>query len=152
MAISSEVPRNRSTVPRDTTITNSETSSPADQAMSYFRSLLLANWLRDFVFLPGEFLLDLDRLDDVARRFLVTLVDTLIDDESHTRELLGSRFKYCNGKRRLGSRLLPLAGPGNQKCTTVGLGHFVVLDVLQALFETLLKLFDSILLVFYTVQ
>src|SRR4029079_5409065 len=138
-------------VPRDTTITNSETSSPADQAMSSFRSLLIANWLRDFVFFPGEVLLDLDRLDDVARRFLVTLVDTLIDDESNTRELLGSRFKYCNGKRRLGSGLLSLAAAGNQKCTTVRLCHVVVLDVLQALFEPLLKLLDSILLVFYPV-
>ena len=100
---------------------------------------------------PGQVLLDLDRLDDVARRFLVTIVDTLIDDERHTRELLGSRFKDCDRKRHVRSGLLSLAATGNQKCTTVRLGQVVIVDVLQALFEPLLKLFDSILLVFYTV-
>jgi len=33
------------------------------------------------VLLTGQALLDLDCLDDVARRFLETIVDTLIDDE-----------------------------------------------------------------------
>ena len=88
---------------------------------------------------PGKVLLDLDCLDDVARGFLVTVVDTLIDDERHTRELPGSRFKDRDRKHHVGSGLLSLAATGNQKCTTFRLGQVVIVDVLQILFESLLK-------------
>jgi len=53
------------------------------------------------VLLPCKVLLDLDCLDNVARCYFVTLVNTLIDDERHTRELLGSRFKDCDRKRHV---------------------------------------------------
>src|SRR6516225_12035575 len=114
-------------------------SSPLPLAVERYEML--------FVLLPQR-LSRAHRLADVADRFLVMVLDPRIDDERRPDDFWRlAQFGRRYGKDDVYAGLHSLAFSGHHNRPILCLGRLVEFDVLQVLFEPLLKHVDSRLLV-----